>query len=306
MAHHTFAPSFYHNTLGWHEPVLTVEPGDAISTTTVDARGYDAAGQQVAERGNPQTGPFAVRGAEPGDTLVVTLDALRPSRRRGWTSRRIAANVLEPGHASSFAQLEGTAEWEVDAAAGTARLIDPAGPLASVDLHLDPMVGCFGVAPSGRQAIATSTSSTHGGNMDYRGFRQGVKVYFPVFAPGGLFSIGDGHAVQGDGEIIGTGIEISFDVTFTLDLVKGRTIGWPRAESPDYYMTVGNARPLDQCVQHSTSEMVRWLIGDLGLDAQSVHLMMGQCVEYDLGNIFDPAYTMVCKVPRSMVSRLAG
>ncbi|MFC1525294.1 acetamidase/formamidase family protein [Candidatus Latescibacterota bacterium] len=305
MAHHQFTPAAYHHTLGWHEPVLEVAPGDSVSTTTVDARGRDASDEQVTERGNPQTGPFYVAGAEAGDALVVTLDALRPNRPRGWTSRRIASNVLDPGFSHGLDKVEGTAEWEVDVEAWTARLVDPDGPLGAVALPLDPMVGCFGVAPPGHQAIATSTSSTHGGNMDYRGFRQGVKVYLPVSAPGGLFCLGDGHAVQGDGEIVGTGIEISFDVSFTLDLVKDAGIGWPRAESADHLMTVGNARPLDQCVQHATSEMVTWLQADWGLDAQTVHLMMGQCVEYDVGNIYDPAYTMVCRVPRSVVEKLS-
>ena len=113
MAHHQFTPAAYHHTLGWHEPVLEVAPGDTVSTTTVDARGRDAAGEQVADRGNPQTGPFAVRGAENGDTLVVAFDHLQPNRPLGWTSRRIAPNVLEPGYVNS-SNLEGTAEWEVD------------------------------------------------------------------------------------------------------------------------------------------------------------------------------------------------
>lgn len=303
MARHQFVPTAYHNTLGWHDPVLEVSPGDSISTTTVDARGRDADGDQVADRGNPQTGPFAVAGAEHGDTLVVTFDHLQPNRSLGWTSRRIAENVLEPGHVRG-ATMDGTAEWEVDVAAGTVCLREPKGPMTTVLLPLDPMVGCFGVAPPGNQAIATSTSSVHGGNMDYRGFRQGVKVYLPVSAPGGLFFIGDGHAVQGDGEIAGTGVEISFDVTFTLDIVKGQSVGWPRAEDGDWLMTVGNARPLDQCVQHATTEMISWLTTDLGLDEQTVHLMMGQCVQYDVGNIFDPAYTMVCKVPRPVIDSL--
>src|SRR5690606_10082769 len=120
-------------------------------------------------------------------------------------------------------------------------------------------VGCFGVAPARGEAISTATSSRHGGNMDYRGFTEGVTVYFPVFVPGALFHIGDGHAVQGDGEIVGTGVEISFEMTFTVDLLKGRPSQWPRGENEEYIFTVGNARPLDQCVQHATTEMLRWL-----------------------------------------------
>jgi acetamidase/formamidase len=166
------------------------------------------------------------------------------------------------------------------------------------------MLGCFGVAPENGQAISTATSGPHGGNMDYRGFVGGVTVYFPVAVPGALLFVGDGHALQGDGEIAGTGIEISFEVQFTVRLLKGKRIYWPRGENADYIFTVGNARPLDQCVQHATSEMLRWLQEDYGLDAVGANTLMGQCVQYDLGNIFDPAYTMVCKMPKALLNRL--
>lgn len=304
MAHNQFEPRHYYTTIGNHPPVLEVDPGDSVSTTTVDALGRDASGNQVTERGNPQTGPFAVRGAEPGDCLVVRLDMLHPNRTVGYTRGVVAPNVLDPGFVPEFEDEleEELVHWSVDTHVGTARVSKPEGLLAGVNLPLDPMVGCFGVAPPRGQAISTATSSTHGGNMDYRGFRQGVTVYFPVSARGGLFFIGDGHAIQGDGEIVGTGIEISFDVTFTLDLIKGKTIGWPRAESSDYLMVAGNARPLDQAVQHATTEMVQWLQQDFGLSARAAHVLLGQSVEYDLGNIFDPAYTMVCKMSKAVVA----
>jgi acetamidase/formamidase len=211
--------------------------------------------------------------------------------------------VLDPGFQPRFDDdFEGTARWTVDVAAGTVHLAEPEGALSKLKLPLDPMVGCFGVAPSRGQAISTATSERHGGNMDYRGFRQGVKVYFPVFAPGALFHIGDGHAVQGDGEIVGTGVEISFDVRFTVDLVKGSSIGWPRAEDDTWLMAVGNARPLDQCVQHATTEMLGWLEAEHGLDARTAHMLLGQAVAYDVGNIYDPAYTMVCKMRKEHVA----
>src|SRR5438034_9569570 len=137
--------------------------------------------------------------------------------------------------------------------------------------------------------------------MDYRGFSEGVTVYFPVFVPGALLHVGDGHAVQGDGEIVGTGIEISFDVRVTVRVLKGKRSRWPRGENETHIFTVGNARPLDQCVQHATTEMLRWLQDDYGLDAPGAHLLLGQCVRYDLGNIFDPAYTMVCKIAKRLL-----
>lgn len=297
MAVHRFAPKRYHRTFGSHEPALTIAPGDTVITTTVDARGVGAGGDRITEGGNPQTGPFFIEGAEPGDTISVRFDRLAPNRRYGWSQTVIAENVLDPESIKDTP--EGMlARWEIDLAARTVTLLEPATSLGRLTLPLEPMLGCFGVAPPRGQAISTATSSTHGGNMDYRGFREGVCVHFPVFVPGALLHVGDGHAVQGDGEIVGTGVEVSFDVEFTVRLAKAKTIDWPRAENTEEIMTVGNARPLDQCVQHATTEMVRWLQADYGLDARGAHILMGQCARYDLGNVYDPAYTMVCKVPR--------
>ena len=297
MTVHRFAPKRYYTTLGSHEPALTIASGDSVITTTVDARGRDATGEQITERGNPQTGPFFVEGAERGDTLMVRFDRLAPNRRFGWSQTVIAENALDPD------SIKGTPEpilarWEIDLAAGTVTLVEPETALGRLALPLEPMVGCFGVAPPGGQAISTATSSTHGGNMDYRGFREGVWVHFPVFVPGALLHVGDGHAIQGDGEIVGTGVEVSFDVQFTVRVAKGKAIHWPRAENAEDIMTVGNARPLDQCVQHATTEMVRWLEADYALDARGAHTLLGQCARYDLGNVYDPAYTMVCRLGR--------
>lgn len=303
MAVHSFTPTHYYTTIGSHAAVLRVTPGDTIVTTCVDAGGADATGQRITPRGNPMTGPFYVEGAQPGDTLVVHLDKLTPNRRQGWTRKMVAANVVDPDFVPHLPWPSGQEDvyalWEVDTAAGTVTLVEPADTkVGRLTVPLDPMVGCFGVAPVGGQSISTATSGPHGGNMDYRGFRAGVTVYFPVGVEGALFHIGDGHAVQGDGEIVGTGVEISFDVQVTLDLIKGKRIYWPRGENAEYIFTVGNARPLDQCVQHATTEMIRWLTDDYGLDPVGAQTLMGQVVEYDLGNIYDPAYTMVCKMPK--------
>ena len=165
------------------------------------------------------------------------------------------------------------------------------------------MLGCFGVAPADGEAISTATSAQHGGNMDYKGFSAGVTVYFPVFVPGALFFLGDPHAVQGAGEIAGTGIEISATVEFTVGLQKGRTIQWPRGETPTEIFTAGNARPLEQALQHATTEMARWLQLEFGLDPIGAQTLMGQVVEYEVGNVFDPAYTMICKVAKKCVRK---
>ena len=288
---HRYRPTHYYRTLGTHEPVVSIGDGDTVVTTTVDAGGGDATGEQVTPRGNPQTGPFHVDGAEPGDALAVTLHAVAPNRGSGFTTSSVDAQVLEPGFDAGTKRM---VDWRLDLDRGTAAPIDVPG-LEALQVPLRPMIGCFGVAPDRGEAISTATSGPHGGNMDYAGFVAGVTVWFPVSVPGALFFLGDVHAVQGDGEITGNGVEVSADVTFSVRVLSGRTIAWPRAVSGDHLMTVGCGRPLDQCVQYATGEMLRWL-GELGLPETAAHTLLGQAVEYDLGNIYDPAYVMVCKV----------
>jgi acetamidase/formamidase len=263
--------------------------------------------------GNPQTGPFYVEGAEPGDTLAVHFDRMWPNRKVGFTGKLVAPWVIDPqfvprlpyepnaGPRPSPPTEPHVDLWDVDPEAGTIKLHTPRPGLEALqELKIDPMLGCFGVAPDRGQAISTSTSGPHGGNMDYRGFTNGVTVYFPVFVPGALFHLGDGHAIQGDGEIVGTGIEISFDVQFTIQLMKQKWKGhrWPRGENADSIFAAGNARPLDQCVQHATTELMRWLEEDYGLDYRASSILFGQCIRYDLGNVFDPAYTMVARIEK--------
>jgi acetamidase/formamidase len=304
MANHSFTPTHYHTAIGSHEPVLRIGDGDTVRTTTVDAMGKDASDTRVTPGGNPQTGPFYIEGAEPGDTLALHLVRITPNRAIGYTGTVVAPNVVDPWFARELPGATQMAEWRMDVERGTATLIKPETKLGQLELPLAPMLGCFGVAPPRGQAISTATSGEHGGNMDYRGFAAGVTVYLPVFVPGALLHVGDGHAIQGDGEIVGTGIEISMEVEFTVRLLKGKRIGWPRGENAEYIFAVGNARPLDQAVQHATTELLRWLEQDYGLDTVSASILLGQAVEYDLGNVYDPAYTMVCKLRKSLLAAL--
>ncbi len=319
--HHEFEPDHYHTTIAAHEPVLSVNSGDSVSTTTVDAGGKDKDGSQAAEGGNPQTGPFYVQGARPGDTLAVKWDHLMPNRGWGHTSAHVAPNVLDPGYIPKFDDEITRIIWRIDFGNHTATPAEVCtdrrqttlgegqpveGLLANLTLPLNPHSGCFGVAPSRGQGISTATSASNGGNMDYNGFIQGVTMYLPVYEEGALFHVGDGHALQGDGEIVGTGIEISFDVTFTVEVLSGKTIHWPRAESDTHIMTTGNARPLDQCVEHASTEMIRFLEQDYGLSTREAHVLMGEAVEYDMGNMFDPAYTMVCKISKAVLETMGA
>jgi amidase len=301
---HRFDPERFFNTMGQHPAALHVRPGDTVVLQTLDALGFDRHGMPRAERPNPQSGPIWVEDAAPGDALEVTIVRLTPSRTIGWTRYPLAPNVVDPDRATRLSERE-TADWAIDVAAETVRLVDPPSALADLTLPLDPMIGCFGVAPADGEAISTSTPGPHGGNMDWRGFRPGTTVWFPVSVPGALLFAGDGHARQGDGEIGGTGVEVSMEMELRLDLRKRWPIRWPRGITSDgaELFTVGNARPLDQALQHATTEMLDWLDTDYGLDIVAASHLMAQTVGYDIGNVYNPAYTVVCRMPLRVVSR---
>ena len=301
MATHRFRPTQDFNVIGTAVPCLRVADGDTVITDTIDASGLDAREMTVAARPNPMTGPFHIEGAEPGDTLAVRIDRLTPSRATGWTYSPLAFTVLDPAAIVERPASE-RAVWQIDQAAGVVRLQDPPPALAGFAPAIAPMIGCFGVAPAGGQALSTATSAQNGGNMDYRLFAPGTTAWFPVAVPGALFYLGDGHACQGDGEIVGTGIETSFEMEVTFRVLK-RQITWPRGETAEDIFTVGNARPLDQALQHATTEMVRWLAEDYGLDARAASHLMGQVVRYDVGNVFNPAYTVACRIAKKWLTK---
>jgi acetamidase/formamidase len=295
MTTHRFSPTAFRNTIGSHEAVLRISGGDTVITATLDARGFDADGKQSGQRPNPMTGPFFVEDATIGDTLVVRIDGITMTRATGWTLNVLSPNVMDPDAVPRFPERE-KVDWAIDARAGRAWLAEPPEGLKNWSVAVEPMIGCFGVAPAMGQAISTATSGRYGGNMDYRGFRAGVEAMFPVAAPGALFFLGDVHAQQCDGEIVGTGIETAAEVTFTVNLIKGKQIGWPRGRSDTEIFTVGNARPLDQALQHATTEMLDWLIADYGLDEVMASHIMGQTVRYDIANVFNPAYSVACRI----------
>jgi len=217
--------------------------------------------------------------------LRVDILTMRPIRATGWTRASLAQNVVDPDFVANLPPPV-RSTWAIDANAGSVTLQDAPQGFA-LTLPMAPMIGCLGVAPAGGQAISTATSAEHGGT-----------VWFPVSAPGALFFLGDVHALQGDGEIVGTGIETCFEVTIRLTVEKKR-ITWPRGQTERDIFTIGNARPLDQALQHATTEMARWLAQDFGLDIVAASHLLGQTVRYDIGNVFDPAYTVACRLNRS-------
>lgn len=300
----TFTPERFYNTFsGAHPPALTIKPGERIVTKTVDASGTDWNGKQVTPGPNPQTGPFFVQGAEPGDMLIVTLDKIAINRATAYSSAALAPYSVTPSTLLSRTERQSPrANWILDPAKGVARLDN--NDIGGIELRLRPMLGCVGVAPARKEAIATTTPGAFGGNMDYAGLTQGVKVMLPVNEPGALLFIGDGHALQGEGEVVGTGVETSMDVEFTVQLVKKSPIQWPRLENDTHVMVLGSERSLIEALQQATSEMHRWLMQDYGLSERGASLLMGQALEYEVANVVDPRFTMVAKMRKSTLAGL--
>ena len=301
MAHHVFAPQAYYQTLGGHAPALNIADGDTVTTSTLDANGFDVNNLSQAASPNPMSGPFFIVGAEPGDTLAVQIQKIMMTRNTGWTRQGLAWHVVPAADVRSMPPREKII-WDIAPRQNSITLQQPPPELKNWSIPIIPMIGCFGVAPAGGEAISTATSGNHGGNMDYRRFGEGATAYFPVAVPGALFFLGDVHGAQGDGEIAGTGIETSAEVTFKLRVLKGRAITWPRGENECSIFTVGNARPLEVALQYATAEMLAWLERDYGLGKIAASHFLGMNVRYDIGNVFNPAFSVACRIEKAALA----
>jgi amidase len=302
---HRFIPQTFYNTYSFaHPPALRIKPGDRVITKTADASGVDWNGKTVASGPNPQTGPFYVEGAEPGDMLVVTIEKLETNRAMAYSNSLLAPYTVDPTAIAARVDREGRRiTWTIDKARGVARLDQADVQPGGIELPLRPMLGCIGVAPARKEAISTAAPGAFGGNMDYASMGAGVKLMLPVSEAGALLFLGDGHARQGEGEVAGTGLETSMDVEFSVDLVKKKTIGWPRLESDSHIMVLGSARPLLEAFQHATSELQRYLTAEYGFTERGAQAFMGQATEYEIANVVDPNFTVVAKIRKALLPR---
>ena len=302
---HQFIPTVFYNTYSFaHPPALRIKPGDRVVTKTIDAGGVDWNGKTVASGPNPETGPFYVEGAEPGDMIVVTIEKLETNRASAYASSLLAPYTVTPQAIAARVDRDPKrTTWTIDKARGVARLDQVEMQPGGIELPLKPMLGCIGVAPARKEAIGTSVPGAFGGNMDYASMGAGVKLMLPVNEPGALLFLGDGHARMGEGEIVGTGLETSMDVEFSVALVKQKAIGWPRLETDTHVMVLGSARPLLEAFQLATTELQRWLVADYGMTERGAQILMGQAAEYEIANVVDPSFTVVAKIRKAALTR---
>ena len=304
----------YYNTFSRAHPVLArIKPGAIVSTKTLDASGRDDLSMVRANPPNPLTGPFYVEGAEPGDALVVRFNRVRLNRNWGFTSYRLGLYSLTPESIEGLypnryrpneiiKERVNVVPWDLDLKSQTVRLREPSSAVHKMTFAAKPMLGCVGVAPAGDFAPTSSPAGNYGGNLDYNEIGEGTTVILPVFHPGALLFIGDGHALQGDGEPTGTGIETSMDVEFTVDVRKKQPLSGPRAETAEYIISIGSqpefVSSTNRGLQLATSDMVNWLTSEYKMEPWAAHLLVGYQGRYDIVTV---AGTVALKIPRKQL-----
>jgi acetamidase/formamidase len=303
---HEFIPTiFYRQFSAANKPVLTVAPGDTIHTTTVDAGGADEKSITRVLGGNPETGPFYIQTAAPGDTLVVHLTHLRLNRDWAGSDDFVVERALGNDLAVKMKDGGKTIRWHLDPQRGVAIPEKPAEHLAHYSVPLRPMLGCVAVAPGSAQAPpGTGDSGRWGGNMDFNEIVEGATIYLPVSVPGALLYVGDGHALQGDGELNGNALETSMDVEFTVDILPAKRISGPRVESPTHIMAMGLAGSLDDALRVATSSMADWLTEDYKLTPSEVAQVLGTSAEYKISEIADRNAGIVLKINKDRLKSL--
>lgn len=286
---HEFAPTeFYRTFSAATKPVLIIAPGDTVHTKTVDAGGVDEKDVAHTLGGNPETGPFFVQGAMPGDTLAIHIVRLRLNRDYAISDDSLVRRGVNSSLAVIMKDTNKTVYWHLDRDKNIATPEKPGPHLATYSVPLKPMLGCVAVAPAARQAAPdTVDSGSYGGNMDFNEIVEGTTVYLQVRNPGALLYVGDGHAAMGDGELNGNGLETSMDVEFRVELISGAAIPSPRVESEKQIMALGYEGSLDEALRTATFNMQRWLTTDYKLDPSEASQVIGTAAQIRVSEAAD-------------------
>jgi acetamidase/formamidase len=297
-------------TFGGVAPVREVEPGTLLKLWTEDAFSgrLQSASDKPSEKldmreVNPQTGPFAVRGAEPGDTLALHFVDLQPAR--DWAASATIPFFGGLTATDRTSMLHGplpelTWIYQLDRERQVV-VFEALRSELRLDLPVEPMLGTVGVAPAGREVRTSLVPDMFGGNMDTPEMKPGATCFLGVNVPGALFSVGDGHYRQGEGEACGTAVEGAMNVTLIVELIKGGAPVWPRIEQDGHYAVVASARPLEDAWRASQRGMIDWLGELYGLDPLDAYQLLTQISKAPLANVVDANYSAVTKVPKQLL-----
>jgi amidase len=286
-------------------PVMHINPGDTVKTTTVDAHGVDKNGVSQSPGGNPQTGPFYVDGAIPGDVLAIHFNRIRLNRDSAFSTSSITPVALTSDYYRDEKpdnQVNG--DWKLDIESNTASPAKPTNKLKNYKIALHPMLGCVGVAPGDKQSFRAQWLGSWGGNMDYNRIREGTTLYLPVSEEGALLFLGDAHAMQGDGELNGNALETSMDVEFTVKLLPRKSIAGPRAEDDQDLMAMGIAGSLGDALKIATTELTTWIQDEYHLNPNEAAMVVGTSVHYDIAEVVDPQVNVVARVSKAALAQI--
>jgi acetamidase/formamidase len=287
-----------------NKPDLTIFPGDIVHTWTTDASGVDAKGVHHPG-GDDNIGPIYVQGALPGDTLAVHLLKIRTNRSTAHQGSHLNA------HAATEAYLVGAqydpavdGDWTLLPDKGYAVPTHPSAHMKNYKIPLTPMLGCISVAPQGDQQYRGGDLGPWGGNLDYNQIEEGATVYLPVFHAGALLGMGDGHAAMGDGEVVGSGLETSMDVDFSVDVIPGDSSGMVRVENKDYLIALGVSGSVPVSIQTATSQLATWIKEKYKLSDSEVAILFASTLKYDITELVDARYDVAAKVPKSVLDTM--
>jgi acetamidase/formamidase len=303
---HEFTPTIYYRQFSAsNTPVLKIGPGDTVHTTTVDAGGTDEHGTKRVLGGNPETGPFYIETAWPGDTLIVHFNRIRLNRDYAISDDAIVERALDSDMSVKMKDGGKSVRWHLDQERGIATSGKPGDHLKEFSVPLRPMLGCVATAPGFASAPPpTGDSGRYGGNMDFNEIVEGVTVYLPVNQPGALLYVGDGHAAQGDGELNGDALETSMDVEFTADVIHDKRIRTPRVESESQIMTVGLGGSIEDALRTAISGMAQWLEQDYGLKPSEIAQVLGTSAQLNISEVADRNAGVVTKLSKARLQQL--
>jgi len=252
---------------------------------------------------NPQTGPFHIDGAEPGDAVAVHLLKVEPARDYGVSSfgPGFGALVGTDRTAMLAADMPETSwRYDLDAARTTARAASRDGK-HTWDVPLAPFLGCLGVAPAAAEVRSTIVPGPFGGNMDCPEVRAGNTVFLGVNVSGALLSFGDGHYAMGEGEIMGAAIEGAMNVELFVELVKKQPTPVPRIENADEVMFVGSGRPLEDAARVAFKAMVTWVRERARMTELDAYQCVSQLSRAPIIQLVDPEYTVLVKIDKARI-----
>lgn len=301
-----FSPSSFSNEFTAHRaPALVIWPGDTVQTRTLDSGGVDEHGTTRALYGNPQTGPFFVATAQPGDVLAIRIHRLRLNRDHAESLDGIVGRAMGPALAARAGGLGRRVRWRLDRERGLASIEDAPDALRDFTVPVRPMLGGVAVAPDfGFAPASAGDSGRFGGNMDFGEVVEETTVYLPVFQPGALLYIGDGHAAQGDGETTQWALETSLDVELSVEVLPARPLATPRVESATHIMALGQAGSLDDALRAATGGIVQWLEQEYGLGLSEISLVLGTSVEYRVATLAGRNVGVAARLEKSRLASL--